>query len=53
MYKKSAQLTMVFSMMLSFIFGGTVQAGEIIYSESTPLEVKALLYIGLYGFTNP
>jgi OmpA-OmpF porin, OOP family len=33
MYKKSVQLTMVFSMMLSFIFGGTVQAGEIIYSE--------------------
>jgi OmpA-OmpF porin, OOP family len=33
MYKKSAQWTMVLSMMLFFIFGRTVQAGEIIYSE--------------------
>ena len=33
MYKKSVQLTMVFSMMLFFIFGGKVQAGEIIYAD--------------------
>jgi hypothetical protein len=24
-----------------------------IYSESTPWEIKALFYIGLYGFTDP
>ncbi|UCF93595.1 MAG: OmpA family protein [Desulfobacterales bacterium] len=33
MYKKSAQLTMVLSMILVFIVGGTVQAGEIIYND--------------------